>query len=354
MLRLRDLVSRTGLNKSTVFRLLHNLERGGLIERTVMGQYRTTIKPIQRRKVRVGYACESLHSGFSREITEGLLQAMDEEGVDILVLDNQRSRAVSVKNVEKLIKARVDLAIEYQQYEQIATIISTKFREAGIPFIAISYPHPGAVYYGANNYEAGLIGGRALGLWAKHNFQGRIDEIILLGRPLAGPLLQSRLKGIEMGIREVLPSAQHARVVHLNGEGEFSRSLDTVRKHLRLNLAERTLVGAVNDPSALAALCAFHEMGRTANCGVVSQGASAEGRAELRNLATRLVGSVGYFPERYGRDVLALTLKILDKKRVPSVVFAHHSLITPENVDHFYPHDSLAVSGAGALSLSNY
>ena len=64
-LRLRDLVSRTGLNKSTVFRLLHNLEQGGLIERTATRQYRTTIKPVQRRKVRVGYAGESLHSAFS-------------------------------------------------------------------------------------------------------------------------------------------------------------------------------------------------------------------------------------------------------------------------------------------------
>jgi IclR helix-turn-helix domain len=29
---------------------------------------------------------------------------------------------------------------------------------AGIPMIAIDIPHPGATYYGAHNYEAGLIG----------------------------------------------------------------------------------------------------------------------------------------------------------------------------------------------------
>jgi ribose transport system substrate-binding protein len=139
-----------------------------------------------------------------------------------------------------------------------------------------------------------------LAQWAKHQFEGKVDEIILVGRLLSGPLRQSRLKGMEMGFREVLPSAQHARLVHLNGEGEFSRSLDAVRKYLRFSLAERTLVGALNDSSALGALCAFHEAGRTANCGVVSQGASAEGRAELRNIGTRLVGSVGYLPRGMG------------------------------------------------------
>jgi hypothetical protein len=95
---LRDLVSRT------VFRLLHNLEQGGLIERTATEQHRTTIKPVHRRKVRVGCAGESLHSASSREVTEGLRQAANEEGIDIVPLDNQRSHAVPVRNAEKLIQ----------------------------------------------------------------------------------------------------------------------------------------------------------------------------------------------------------------------------------------------------------
>ena len=61
------------------------------------------------------------------------------------------------------------------------------------------------------------------------------------------------------------------------------------------------------------------------------------GRAELRTPETRLVGSVGYSPEKYGQDLIALALKTLDKKPVPSAVFAYHRLITPENVDHSYP-----------------
>jgi ribose transport system substrate-binding protein len=34
---------------------------------------------------------------------------------------------------------------------------------------AIEAPHPGAAYLGADNYKAGLIGGKALERWAREN-----------------------------------------------------------------------------------------------------------------------------------------------------------------------------------------
>ena len=73
--------------------------------------------------------------------------------------------------------------IEFQTDEAIAPIIAAKFREASIPLIAIDIPHPGATYFGANNYGAGLIGGRYLGRWAKQHWQGNVSEIVFLELP---------------------------------------------------------------------------------------------------------------------------------------------------------------------------
>jgi ribose transport system substrate-binding protein len=50
---------------------------------------------------------------------------------------------------------------------------------------------------------------------------------------------------------------------------------------------------------------------------------------------------VGYFPEKYGDGLLRLALDILGGKPVPPAVFVRHHLITPDNVDHFYPNDVL-------------
>jgi ribose transport system substrate-binding protein len=54
-----------------------------------------------------------------------------------------------------------------------------------------------------------------------------------------------------------------------------------------------------------------------------------------------LVGSVAYFPEEYGPHLIRLALDILDQKPTSPAVFIKHQLITPENVDHFYPNDRL-------------
>jgi ribose transport system substrate-binding protein len=57
-----------------------------------------------------------------------------------------------------LVHERIDPAIEFQTDEEVAPIVAAKYPEANIPMIAIDIPHPGATYYGANDYESGLIG----------------------------------------------------------------------------------------------------------------------------------------------------------------------------------------------------
>jgi len=55
---------------------------------------------------------------------------------------------------------------------------------------------------------------------------------------------------------------------------------------------------------------------------------------------------VAYFPEKYGDGLIRLALDILAKKAVPPAIFTSHQIITPENVDHFYPNDSLLTGSA--------
>lgn len=256
---------------------------------------------------------------------------------------------MALRNADILIRERVDLVMEFQTDGRVAPAIASKFGELNIPLIAIEIPHPGAIYYGANNYEAGLIGGRYLGRWAKQTWKGEVDRVLLLELSKAGPLPRARITGMLDGIREVLPAFHDSQISVLNGNGQFATSLDGVRRYLRMNRRQRTLVGAVNDPSAIGALRAFEEAGRMEDCAVMGQNASAEGRAELRRSHSRLVGSVAYFPERYGDELIPLARDILNHRNVSRALFVGHRLITPRNVDHFYPNDALLPTGADGL-----
>jgi ribose transport system substrate-binding protein len=97
----------------------------------------------------------------------------------------------------------------------------------------------------------------------------------------------------------------------------------------------------------MAALHAFAEAGASDQCAVMGQNALREARAELRRPGTRLVGSVAYFPERYGEELIPLALNILQKKQVPSTVFVKHQLLTPRNVNLIYPLDEQPRANSG-------
>jgi ribose transport system substrate-binding protein len=342
LLRIKDIAQRTGLNASTVFRLLYTLERRGCLERAGKHEYRLGIRPLRRKPFRLGYGSHSNEFAFSRDVAEGLVHAAKREGIELLVLDNRYSAKTAIRNVETFIRERMDLVIEFQADEHYAApVISSKLMEANIPLIAVEIPHPAATYFGANNYAAGLIGGRYLGRWAKRYWGGEVDEVILLELQMSGPIPAARLNGTLIGIREVIETIADSQVVKLNGNGRFGPSLETVRKHLRQSRAKHVLVAAINDPSAIGSLRAFEEVGRSERCAVIGQNASAEARAELRHDGSRLIGSVGYFPEKYGDKLIELAVDILRKNPTPPAVFTKHILITAENVDHYYPNDSL-------------
>ena len=265
----------------------------------------------------------------------------------LIFVDNHYNPRISQKNADMLVREKVDIAIEFQTDQDVAPIVASKYRAANIPLIAIEIPHPGAIFYGANNYEAGLMGGRYLGQWAKRNWDSEVDEIIMIELKRAGALPRMRLTGMLVGLKEILPNAGKIPVRFLDGDGLLGNSFNAVRKHLRSSACRHVLVGGVNDPSALGALRAFQEAGRTECCAVMGQNASPEGRAEMREPGTRMVGSVAYFPEHYGDDIIKLAIDILEHKQVPPAVFAKHKLLTPANVDHSYPNDQLTEITAG-------
>jgi ribose transport system substrate-binding protein len=344
ILRLRDVVARTGFNKGMCFRLLYTLHQCGFLLKVGENSYRLASEMRPRKLYRFGYAAQGQDTSFDREVQQGLARAAAREHIELIVVDNRYQPKAALRGADILINEKVDLVIEFQTDEMIAPAIASKYLEASIPFIAIDIPHPGATYFGANNYQAGLMGGNFLGRWAKRHWNGEVDEILLIELHRAGSLPKARIRGITNGIAEVLRVPESCRTVSIDGDGQFKAALERTRKHLRETKSKRILVGAANDPSALGALRAFQEAGRANHCVIIGQNAEPEARVELREPNTRFIASVAYFPEKYGDGVIRLALDILTGKASPPAVFTHHQVITPDNVDHFYPNDSLTIA----------
>lgn len=353
-LSLDEVCVATRMTRPTAYRLLVTLVGCGMLEKIRKNCYCLTSKRGARPKLRIGYASQSEEFSFSRLVSESIRSSAYHAGVELLELSNRYDPKTAIRNAEVFVRQRVDLVIEFQTSQRSAPIISSRLIEAGIPIIAIDIPHPGATYYGADNYRAGIIGGRALAQACLRRWSGAVDEVILLELPVAGPLPRSRMTGMLAGIRELIPKLPDQNVRFFDGKGRFESSMAVLRKHLSRSKSTRTLLGALNDPSCLGGLYAFEEVGRSEHCLAVGQNASIEARREMRRPGSRLVGSVGYFPERYGEAVISLALDKAAGQAIPSATFVNHQMITPNNVDVAYPNDPLISSGEGDSLFFNH
>jgi ribose transport system substrate-binding protein len=335
-LSLNEIVRRTGMERTVCFRLLRTLESEGFLRRAELRKYASNLHIFSGKRFRIGYA-SGRHDSFSAAVSQGLRWAARERQLDLIEFENNYSPKAALRNAELLVKECVDLAIEFQVYHPIAARVSHLFQRAGIPLIALEIPHPGAAFFGVDNLKAGRIAGRRLLRVAQEEWNGEYDELILHDHAIAGPVPHLRLAGIQEVLRK--SDLGDRLTTTLDSRGEFFRSFEMTRKHLQFVPRRRTLVAGVNDYSVLGALRAFEELGRSNHCRAVGLGGAPEARRELRLSNTRLAGTVSFFPENYGDPVLALALDILHHHSVAPANYNPVQLITPQNVDRYYPRD---------------
>ena len=210
--RLQELAERTGLNRSTALRLLRTLESCGLIARTSPQRYRCLVQKLGKPVYRIGFTVDTLGKRFRREVFEGLDLAADERDLELLCWEGGGGLSKAVKTADKVIRAKVDLVIDFQTGYEVGRIVAARYREAGIPLIAVDTPHPGATFFGVNNYVAGRDGGRWLADWTRESWQSRLDGIVLMASNHRG-VISSRLRGALAGLQERMKRSVSTRII---------------------------------------------------------------------------------------------------------------------------------------------
>lgn len=97
------------------------------------------------------------------------------------------------------------------------------------------------------------------------------------------------------------------------------------------------MAGAVTDALALGLVGAVREAGRVENVVVAGLGAEEAARREMCSPDSPLIGSTGFFPERYGALLLPTMLALIERKPVPPAVYTRHTFVTPETMGQEYP-----------------
>jgi ribose transport system substrate-binding protein len=263
--------------------------------------------------------------------------------VDMLYFDNAGDPARAIANAEAAIAAKVDLLIEYNADADANAEIARRLAAAAIPALALVDPLPGAPLYGPDNRAAGHIAGQALGAFARENWPAEQVLGVLIG-DLAAPsgAIKDRIQGITEGVHESLPTLQLAS---LDTGGQSVRADALLTKFLLTQPGQRLLIATLDDLAAVYAARAIEMNRRQSDCVIVSQGldpnihggASEKKELDPNNRSSVVLGSVAYYMDRYGYDVLPLALRLLAGETLPPRTATHHVLVTAANVFREYP-----------------
>jgi ribose transport system substrate-binding protein len=263
--------------------------------------------------------------------------------VDMLYYDNAGDPARAISNAETAIAAKVDLLIEYGTDGEANAEIARKLSAAGIPAFALVYPLPGAPLYGPDDRVAGRIAGQALGKFAIENWSGdRVLGLIIGDVAGPNPAIGERIQGITDGVHEALPTLQLAS---LDTAGQSMRADALLTRFLQQQRAQRILIATLDDLAAVYAKNAIEMNRRQSDCIIVSQGldpnihggASEKKEIDPNNRSSVVLGSVAYYMDRYGYDVLPLAVRLLSGNSLPPRTTTQHLLVTAGNVFSEYP-----------------
>ena len=240
-------------------------------------------------------------TGFTgREVRESFVLAARRLPVDLVFYDNRRDSRTALDNAGDAVRRRVDLFIEY-------------------------FHEPGANEAVARAWQAADVIGVVVG--AVSNRHDGVPE---------------RVQGLVDGLRRRQPST---RIVSLDTQGNPATVATLIGKLLAAQPKAKLLVAALDDTTALAAKSALEAGGRLADAAIVGFGCDrsihggANDRKEIdpSNRGSIVLGSVAFYLDRYGYDVLPLALRVLRGERVPSRTMTAHKLITAANVFREYP-----------------
>jgi ribose transport system substrate-binding protein len=263
--------------------------------------------------------------------------------IDLVLYDNARERTKSIANAEDAVRRKVDLYIQYCDDQTANEEVARRLAAARIPVLAVNAPVGNAPLYAADNHEAGRLAGDALGRFALTTWRGRLLAAAILGAVKdPSKTIQARIAGITEGLRRHLPDVVP---VLLDSGGNFLDAQAQLRRFLAKESGAMALVATLDDTTALAAKLAAETAGRVPDTVIVSQGCdssvhggtSANKVIDPNNRNSIVLGSVAYFLDRYGNEILPLALKMLRGEQVPPRSFTGHVVVTAKNVFKIYP-----------------
>lgn len=277
---------------------------------------------------------------FSIPIREGVERYASELGLRLIYCDTAFKADRAVECAELLSRQQPDFAIAGNWQSGASDAVMRIFDEARIPTASIDVWQPNSVFFGADNYSSGQIGGRAAGEYAREHWNCDDVWVFLGENKEEGDAADQRIAGFADGVQEVcgvLPAdrIQRQRMSAATGDQALTVTTDWLTANPQ---AKHVLGASLDDERASGIAKAFAQSGREAQAvGMTCDKVGIEVAKQAPPDESHSLGCVAFFPERYAEYLVAIALDAAAGADVPEEVHVAHELLTHDTISETYP-----------------
>ena len=206
-------------------------------------------------------------------IKESMERAAAAKGYDLIYMNNRLDGQVAVANADAMLLRGIDVFIEFNVDASVAPVIMEKMNAAKVPVIAVDIGHPGAVYFGANNFGVGPIVGEYLGNVCREKWGGEPEAMLIIEDPMSGAAVLARTDNIPDGFRKIFPNFPNSKIFKIDGGIDTSTTQTRVANFLSANPnIQKLAIAPAHSTYRLGASAAVETANRQNQCIIVSQG----------------------------------------------------------------------------------
>lgn len=267
--------------------------------------------------------------------------AAEKNDFDLVYMNNDMDGATAVKNADNMVQQGVDGLVEFNIDASVGATLKSICDDAGIPLIAIDIGIDGVPFFGGDNAQVGVVGGRHLGKVAQERWGEEPDILLLIEDSTSGETPMPRVRNMPEGLRETFPDFPDEKIYTLDGAGDAADVQKLVSDFLTAHPdANKIAIGAFQDIIAPATLAAIETAGRESDCIMVC----ASEYSYLDYLKAHpdpvenevYVGGVAFFFPRYADYIIPVMIDMINGKEAPAEFFVEHEVLTRENAAEFY------------------
>lgn len=279
------------------------------------------------KKIVIGATMLSMQHEFIVEVANQIEKKAQEEGIELIMVDAERSALKQIEQVESFIAQKVDVIILNPCEVEASSPAVTKAIAAGIPVVNVNSgtsTQPTA-FVGSNDIEAGKIAMKFIA--DKLGGKGNIAMI-------HGYMGQTAQIQREQGAREILQQYPNLKLItHQTAEWDRAKGMDLMENWIQSYGTKINAVFSQNDDMAMGAVNALVAAGLKDKIIVVGIDAMPDALQAVKQ--GTLDATVFQDAQKQGAGAIETAIKIARKQPFEKETFIPFQLVTKENVAQF-------------------